>query len=276
MHKTLVAFSSAAAAVCAAISIHAEGQRGYTDTPMLPSGKWHVHDPNRTAPSEVTPGLTFSQGAPAPSDAIVLFNGTDLSQWENEKGGDAHWTLSEDYMEVKPHAGFIHTKKNFGDFQLHIEFCEPDRSENPPTSDGTGQEVGNSGVFLQGVYEIQVLDSHKLPTYPDGQCGAIYGQSPPLVNATKPPQQWQTYDIVFQAARWNDNHELTSPAYVTVIQNGVLIHNHQAILGPTGHRVLATYSKELPPTGPIALQDHGNTVRYRNIWIRPIQEEEKP
>lgn len=273
MYKTLLASTAAVLFVSVA---QAADQRGYTDTPMLPSGKWHVHDPNRPAPPEVKPGLTFSQGAPAPSDAIVLFDGTSLTNWEDEKGNPAKWILSQDYMEVKPHAGFIHTKQTFGDFQLHIEFCEPLRELNPPSPTGTGQEVGNSGVFLQGVYEIQVLDSYELPTYADGQCGAIYGQSPPLANACKPPQQWQSYDIVFQAARWNDNHELVSPAYVTVIQNGVLIHNHQAILGPTGHRILANYNHELPAKGPIALQDHGNSVRYRNIWIREIPEEEKP
>lgn len=242
---------------------------GYTDTPMLPSGKWHVHDPDRPKPTVVTSGSTFSQDAAPPSDAIVLFNGSDFSKWEGDKG-EPKWTIHEDYMEVTPHTGYIHTKENFGDFQLHLEFAEPSKVE------GDSQGRGNSGVFLQNVYEVQVLDSYNNPTYPDGSCGAIYGQSPPMVNACKKPGQWQTYDIFFEAARWNDNHELVSPAYVTVIQNGLLIHNHQAILGPTGHRELAKYSKELPATGPIALQDHGNPVRYRNIWIRPIQEEEKP
>ena len=248
--------------------------RGYTDTPMLPSGKWHVHDPNRTVPPVVTPGATFSHGAAAPSDAIVLFDGTDLSHWENDKGGEPQWAIHDDYMQVKPHSGYIHTKDNFGDFQLHIEFAEPQRAKD--FMKGNGQDVGNSGVFLQGLFEIQVLDSYDIPTYPDGQCGAIYGQSPPMANACKPPGEWQSYDIVFEAARWNENHELVRPAYATVIQNGVLLHNHQAILGPTNHRVLANYKKELPATGPIALQDHNHTVRFRNIWIRNIPEEEKP
>jgi hypothetical protein len=249
-------------------TIRAEDKPGYTDTPMLPSGKWHVHDPNRPVPPVVTPGGTFSDLAPAPSDAVVLFDGTDFSHWEGAKG-DVQWTIHGNYMECKPDSGSIHTKDKFGDFQLHVEWAEP-----PPV--GNSQERGNSGVFLQGVYEIQVLDSYDNPTYPDGQCGAVYGQSPPLANVCRPPGQWQTYDIIFQAARWDEDHKLTRPASVTIFQNGVLIQNHQAILGPSGHRTLANYKKELPATGPIELQDHHNTVRYRNIWIRNITDEEKP
>jgi hypothetical protein len=245
-----------------------EAVLGYTDTPMLPSGKWHVHDPDRPKPPVVTPGASFSHGAPAPSDAIVLFDGTDFSHWEGDKGAP-EWTIHQDYMEVKPHTGYIHTKEKFGDFQLHIEFAEPVKVE------GDSQERGNSGVFLQGVYEVQVLDCFNNPTYPDGACGALYGQTPPLVNACKKPGQWQTYDIFFEAARWNENHELVRPASVTVIQNGLLIHHKQPLLGPTGHKTLAKYDKEIT-TGPIALQEHGNPVRFRNIWIRNIQEEEKP
>ena len=271
MQKSLViALVTAAAGYGGLVSqTLAEPVLGYTDTPMLPSGNWHVHDPNRPKPPVVTPAATFSDGAAAPSDAIVLFDGTDFSHWEGDKGA-APWIIRDGYMEVKPNSGYIHTKENFGDFQLHLEFAEPSKAE------GDSQERGNSGVFLQGVYEVQVLDNYNNPTYPDGQCGAIYGQSPPLVNACKAPGQWQTYDIFFQAARWNENHELVRPANVTVIQNGLLVHNKQSILGPSGHRTLANYNKELPRTGPIALQDHGNRMRFRNIWIRAIQEEEKP
>jgi hypothetical protein len=251
------------------LSALAEPVLGYTDTPMLPSGKWHVHDPDRPRPAVVNSGATFSQGAAAPADATVLFDGSDLSKWEGDKG-EPKWTIHADYMEVTPGSGYIHTKEKFGDFQLHLEFAEPTKVV------GDSQERGNSGVFLQGIYEVQVLDSYNNPTYPDGSCGAIYGQSPPLVNSCKKPGQWQTYDIFFEAARWNENHELVRPASVTVIQNGLLIHNHQPILGKTGHRTLAKYDKELPATGPIALQDHGNPMRFRNIWIRKIQEEEKP
>jgi hypothetical protein len=270
MHKNLIALSVAAAATLGALvsQSHAEAVLGYTDTPMLPSGKWHVHDPARPVPPVVTPGATFSDGAPPPSDAIVLFSGTDLSQWEGEHG-DPKWKVQDGYVEVVPHSGFIHTKENFGDFQLHLEWAEPEPK-------GDSQERGNSGVFLQGIYEVQVLDCYHNPTYPDGQCGALYGQTPPLVNACRPPGQWQTYDIFFQAAKFDDDHKLVRPASVTVIQNGLLLHHKQPLLGPTGHRTLANYDKETPPRGPIALQDHGNPVRFRNIWIRNITEEETP
>jgi hypothetical protein len=244
----------------------AESLLGYTDTPMLPSGKWHVHDPNRPKPPVVTPGAAFSHGAPAPSDAIVLFDGSDFSHWEGNEG-EPLWTLHEDYMEVKPHTGDIHSKENFGDCQLHVEFAEP----------GKGRPGdGNSGVFLQGIYELQVFDNEANPIYADGQCGALYGQSPGMVNACKKPGLWQTFDVIFEPARWNESHELVRPAFVTVFQNGVLIHYKQPLLGPTGHRILAKYSRELPATGPITLQEHGDPVRFRNIWVRPIQEEEKP
>jgi hypothetical protein len=248
----------------------AEDKPGYTDTPMLPSGKWHVHDPTRPVPPVVTPGASFSHGASPPADAIVLFDGTDLSHWQDDKGGAPQWVIHGDYMECKPHSGYIYSKEKFGDFQLHVEWAEPKQVV------GTSQERGNSGVFLQGVYEVQVLDCYNNPTYPDGQCGAVYGQSPPLVNACKKPDEWQTYDIVFEAARWDESHQLVRPACVTAIQNGVLIQNHQALLGPTGHKTLANYKKELPATGPIALQDHGNPIRFRNVWIRNITDEEKP
>ncbi len=242
---------------------------GYTDTPMLPSGKWHVHDPNRPRPAVVTPGASFSRGAAPPSDAIVLFNGKYLSHWEGKKGAPL-WKLHGDYMEIEPDSKDIHTREKFGDCQLHLEFAEPAEVS------GDSQDRGNSGVILQGLYEVQVLDNYNNPTYPDGQCGAIYGDSPPLVNACKKPGQWQTYDIIFEAARWNKDHQLVRPAIVTVIQNGLLIHYKQPILGPTGHRTLSKYDKELPATGPLELQAQADPVRYRNIWIRNIQEEEKP
>jgi hypothetical protein len=244
----------------------AESYPGYTDTPMLPSGKWRVHDGQRPKPPVVTSGSTFSHGAPAPKDAIVLFDGTDFSHWESSKGAAPQWTIHGDYMEVKPHSGNIHTKEKFSDFQLHVEFAEPVKADDP----------GNSGVFLHGVYELQVYKSDDNLIYADGYCGALYGQSPPMVNASKKPGQWQTFDIIFQAARWNEKHELVRPAIATVIQNGILIHYQQPLLGPTGHRILAKYDKELPAMAPLALQDHNNPVRFRNIWIRPIQEEEKP
>lgn len=272
MQKNLfrLAVLVAAALVGYVLPAPAEGVLGYTDTPMLPSGKWHVHDPNRPRPEVVTPGATFSDGAPPPADAIVLFSGSDLSQWDCDKGGDPKWKVENGYMEVAPHTGGIHTKQDFGDFQLHLEWAEPEQVH------GTSQERGNSGVFLQGVYEVQVLDSYNNPTYADGQCGGMYGQTPPLVNACRKPGAWQTYDIIFEAARFGPDKELIRPASVTVIQNGLVLHHKQAFLGPTGHKILASYKKDHPERGPIGLQDHGNRVRFRNIWIRNISEEEKP
>jgi hypothetical protein len=243
---------------------------GYTDTPMLPSGKWHVHDPARPRPPVVTPGATFSDGAAAPSDAIVLFDGHDLSQWLGDHGQPAPWVVRDGYMQVVPHSGYIHTKEEFGDCQLHLEWAEPEKVR------GNSQERGNSGVFFEYLYEVQVLDCYDNPTYPDGQCGALYGQSPPLVNACKPPGEWQTYDIVFRAARFAPDRSLIRPASVTVFQNGLLLHNAQPLLGPTGHKILANYNSHPPSVGPLALQDHGNPVRFRNIWIRRISDEEQP
>lgn len=280
---SLTAFSLAVVAACAIsnpANVNAQEAAktttenpGYTDTPMLPSGKWHVHDPARPAPPVVTPGATFSDGAPAPSDAIVLFDGHDLSQWEHGETANDHgepkWKVQDGYMEIVPHSGYIHTKQEFKDFQLHLEWAEPAEVQ------GTSQERGNSGVFLQGVYEVQVLDSYNNPTYADGQCAAQYGQTPPMANSCRPPGQWQTYDIVFKAARFGEDHQLIRPASVTVIQNGVLMHVDHPYLGPTGHKILANYKHEVS-SGPLALQDHGNPVRFRNIWIRNIVDEEKP
>ncbi len=237
---------------------------GYTDTPMLPGGKWHVHDPNRPQPKVITPGTCGTQEAPGqpPSDATVLFDGKDLSNWEAVKGGAAGWKVENGYMEVAPGSGDIRTRQEFRDMQLHLEWREP----TPPK--GESQERGNSGVFLMGVYEIQVLDAYHNITYPDGQTGAVYGQYPPLVNDCRPPGEWQTYDIIFNPPHF-EGGELKTPAYVTVLQNGVVVQNHSEILGDTGHRILGTY-KTKTSQGPLELQDHGNQVRYRNIWVRAL------
>src|SRR5947209_9292968 len=238
---------------------------GYSDTPMLPGGKWHVHDGARPQPTIVTPG-TFSTeqtpGAP-PSDAIVLFNGTDLSKWQTEKGDPAGWTIGSGAMVVAAGKGAIRTKDEFGDCQLHVEWSAP----SPPK--GTGQDRGNSGVFLMSKYEIQVLDSYQNQTYPDGQAAAIYGQFPPLVNASRKPGEWQVYDIVFTAPRFKGD-VVEQPAYVTVIHNGIVVHDHAALLGTTGHRVLGAYTAH-PAKAPLMLQDHAHPVRFRNIWIRPLK-----
>jgi hypothetical protein len=243
---------------------------GYTDTPMLPGGKWHVHDPDRPRPPVVTPGTSSTQERPGtpPSDAIVLFDGRDLSKWTGGGGGGAAgWKIENGYAEVNG-TGDIETRESFGDCQLHVEFCEPTPAQ------GESQGRGNSGVYLMGLYEVQVLDCYDNLTYPDGQTAAIYGQYPPLVNACRPPGQWQTYDIVFEAPRF-DGEKLVKPARATVFHNGVVVQNAREIQGPTQHRALAVYHAH-PPKLPLKLQDHGNPVRYRNLWIRPLATSDSP
>ena len=230
---------------------------GYTDTPMLPGLPYRVHDPARPHPPLVTPAV--QSGGASSSDAIVLFSGQDLSKWTP---GRQPWKVENGYFEVVPNAGNLTSKDSFGDVQLHVEWAAP------AVVRGSSQNRGNSGIFLQGKYEIQVLDSFDNPTYADGQAGAIYGQWPPLVNPARRPGEWQSYDIVFEAPRFNGS-TLVSPAYVTLFFNGVLVHNRRELMGGTVHRALARY--EPPQTdGPLVLQDHQQPVRYRNIWIRRL------
>ena len=238
---------------------------GYDDTPMLPGSQWRVHDGRRPQPRVIDPGTasTQEQAGKPPSDAIVLFDGVDASAWVGRDGGPIQWKIADGYVEVVPRTGSIETKEAFGDCHLHIEWAAPEVVK------GDSQGRGNSGVFLMGRYEIQVLDSYDNVTYADGHTGAIYGQYAPLVNASRPPGVWQSYDILFIAPRF-EGDELVSPAYATVLHNGVVIHYHQAIQGPTGHKIVASYDEPHPPTGPISLQDHGDLVRFRNIWVRSI------
>ena len=242
-------------------------QLGYKDTPKIPGTDWHVHDGDRPQPRIVKPGEQFSQKASPPGDAIVLFNGKDFSKWQSGQGGEVKWKIEDDYMETT-RTGIIRTKDQFGDFQMHLEFATPSKVE------GSGQGRGNNGVNIYGRYEIQVLDSYQNKTYPDGQAGALYGQSPPLVNASKGPGEWQTYDIIFEGPRWNEAGELTRKASITLFHNGVLVHNKKELLGGTTHRAIRPY-RQHPPYGPIELYEHGNPVRFRNIWIRPIGEYDK-
>ncbi len=249
-----------------AIASAADGKPlGYQDTPLIPGTKWHIHDGQRPQPPVVTPGEpgTQDKAGTAPSDATVLFDGSDLSKWRKADGKDAGWKVENGYMEVAPKSGDIVTREEFGpDVQLHIEFATP-----PPVGDGQGR--GNSGVFFYGRYEIQVLDSYNNPTYPDGQATGIYGYMPPQVNASRKPGEWQTYDIIFEGPRFKDG-KLEKPAYVTVLHNGVVTQNHVALLGTTNHKTPATY-KPHPEKGAIKLQDHNNPMRFRNIWIRDIR-----
>jgi hypothetical protein len=206
-------------------------------------------------PPIVTPGKSNSD---PPSDAVVLFDGHDLSGWKNAE----RWSV-EDGAAVTG-KGVIVSKEEFGDCQLHIEWSAP----TPPK--GSGQGRGNSGVFLMGIYEIQVLDSYENETYFDGQAGAIYKQTPPAVNAMRPPGEWNTYDIFWTAPRFGDDGQLTAPAYITAVHNGVLILNHFALKGDTPFNRPPRYGQH-SATGPISLQDHGNPVRFRNIWVRAFK-----
>ncbi len=229
--------------------------------------KWKIHDPNRPLPPIVDPGTAFTQETPgrAPSDAVVLFDGKDLSHWADKDGKPSKWKVENGYMEVVAGSGYNSTRDAFGDCQLHVEFSEPSPGK------GESQERGNSGVFLMGLYEIQVLDSYENKTYADGQASAVYGQYPPQVNASRPPGQWQTYDIVFHRPHFQDG-KVTQPARLTVLHNGVLVQDNVELTGPTAHGERPPY-KPGPDKLPLQLQDHGNPVRYRNIWIRELHEE---
>ena len=230
-----------------------------------PDPRYKIHDESRPAPPIVAPGTFSTQEAPGkpPSDAVVLFDGTNLDKWVSQDDSPAKWKVEHGYAEVVAHTHNIHTKDSFGDCQLHVEFMEP----NPPH--GESQDRGNSGVYLMNTYEIQVLDSYGSKTYADGQAGAVYGQYPPLVNASRPPGQWQTYDIVFHGPRFEPSGKLLRPARVTVFHNGVLVQDNVQLTGPTEHGERPAY-KPGPDKGPLALQDHGAPVRYRNIWIRDL------
>ncbi|MEZ6037841.1 MAG: DUF1080 domain-containing protein [Planctomycetota bacterium] len=234
---------------------------GYTDTPKLPDG-WRVHDAERPRPPVLKPGAAPREPAAPPADAVVLFAGTDLSAWRSGKD-DAKWVIDGGAMVVAPGTGDLRTRQEFGDCQLHIEWSAP----TPPQGESQGR--GNSGVFFFERYEVQVLDSYDNPTYADGQAAALYGQKPPLVNVTRPPGEWNVYDIVFVAPRFGDDGALQSPARVTVLHNGVIVQLDEALLGPTAHRSEPKYQAH-GPTGAIKLQDHGNKMRFRNIWIRPL------
>jgi hypothetical protein len=241
---------------------------GFTDTPMLPGLPYHVHDPARPHPKVVTPA---AQPGGAPSDAIALYDGHDLSQWQDLKKGvlsEAKWRLADGYFAVVPGTGDLVTKEKFGDAQIHVEWSEPEDIK------GTSQGRGNSGVIVMSRYEIQVLDSFKQPTYADGQAGAIYGQWPPLANPIRKPGEWNVYDIIFTAPKF-DGDKVVQPVYFTVILNGVVLHNHQASMGPMVYRQVAHYSRH-DSEAPLMLQNHGNAVRFRNVWVRRLGSYDQP
>jgi hypothetical protein len=262
----------------------AEHIEGFTDTPMLPGDKWHQHDPNRPQPAVVTPA-NLSLPVPPPSDAEVLFDGKDLSKWEgglekdpNWKGQGASWKVQDGYVQVSPPDGTdIRTKQKWTDFQLHVEWATPTQ-----TAGLHGQSRGNSGVLINGMYEIQVLDSYNDKTYPDGQAGALYGQMPPLVNPSKPPGEWQTYDIIWESPRWDDKGEMIQKPSLTLIFNGVVVQHRTEPIGRTEGIGAGVAYKGKPFFKPheaavfIQLQNHhSNPVRFRNIWIRDLNVAER-
>jgi prepilin-type processing-associated H-X9-DG protein len=227
---------------------------------------WAVHDGNRPQPKIVTPG-TFSlpeQPGKPPSDAILLFDGTNLSKWESDKQGNppAKWAVIDGVMQVVPGTGGIRTKDRFGDCQLHVEWAAPAKVE------GDSQGRANSGIFLMGMLEIQVLDSYNNVTYADGHAGAYYGINPPMANALRPPGEFQVYDIVFRRPIYQDGRPV-DPGYVTVFVNNVLVQDHTLLEGPGGH-MGRTKPGPFPEKGPLSLQDHGNPMRFRNIWYREL------
>ena len=196
----------------------------------------------------------------------MLFDGTDLSHWKSAQGGDAPWKVVNGHLQCVPGTGDIQTRQQFSDVQLHVEWLEPLGTE------GRSQQRGNSGVFLQGLYEMQVLDNYRNETYADGVAGAVYGRYPPLVNASRGQGDWQTYDIIFHVAKLQDG-KVVKPARVTALLNGVLVRMIWHLTGLTGHHILATYPARLPDKGPVRLQDHDTIVQYRNIWIRELMAE---
>ena len=237
---------------------------------MQPDGKWHVHDPARPQPPVVTPGSTFSQNAGAPSDAMVLFDGKDLSAWRDKKtGGEAQWKI-EDGVAVSA-KGDIQSVNKFGDIQLHLEFREPPAA----SAHGSGQGRGNSGIYFMGLYEIQILDCFDNKTYADGSIGGIYGQHPALATPARPPGEWQTYDCIFTAPRFDKDGKLVSPAYLTATLNGVVVQNHQAFRGATNWRSTGDYKAHAAEL-PITLQYHNNSVSFRNIWVRNVPQNNEP
>ena len=226
--------------------------------------RWKIHDMQRPVPPKVASQAPLP--VPPPSDAIVLFDGSNLAQWRAADGSAAKWTIRDGSLAAVPGGGAVFTRQGFGDIQLHLEWAAPTPAR------GTGQGRGNSGVFLMGKYEVQVLDSYENVTYADGQAGALYGQSPPLVNASRPAGEWQSYDIVFRRPRFLPDGSVDQPARLTVFHNGVLVQDNTEAWGPTAWLQHLPY-KSHPDRLPLQLQDHGNPVLYRNIWVRELAEE---
>jgi hypothetical protein len=254
----------------AAVAVGAAGYRltaaeGQKVPDQVSHGHWTIHDMSRPKPPVITPGTFSTQEQPGtpPSDAVVLFDGKDLSKWTSG-GKEPAWKVENGYFEVTPGKGEMDTKDAIGDCQLHVEWAAP----VPVKGDSQGR--GNSGCYIMGQYEVQVLDTFNNNTYADGGATAIYGQNPPLVNACRKPGEWQVYDIIWRGPRWDKDGKIAREATVTVLHNGVLTQDHYRLTGPSGHYMQPPY-KQHPEKLPLHLQNHGNPVRYRNIWYRPLQ-----
>jgi hypothetical protein len=248
-----------------ALLTFAAADSGAASSPSQVDLRWKVHDTSRPQPPIVTPGTesTRDKSGLPPSDAIILFDGSGLAEWVSSKGGPARWNLAGGHMETGQSAGDIVTKRDFGDCQLHVEWATP----NPPHGEDQGR--GNSGIYLMSLYEVQVLDSFENKTYPDGQAAAIYGQFPPLVNVSRGPGVWQTYDIIFHGPRFSQEGKLLRPAKMTILHNGVLVQDNVELTGPSDYMKRPPYRPH-PEKMPLLLQDHGQPVSFRNIWIREI------
>jgi len=246
-----------------AAALTAQEVRTRTET-----ARWRQHDVRRPKPPMVEPAEATVAARP-PRDAVILFDGSSLDAWQSPGGGPARWKVADGQMETVPGAGPIETRRRFGDIQLHVEWAAP----SPPV--GQGQDRGNSGIFLMGQFEIQVLDSYRAETYADGMAGAIYGQYPPLGNASRPPGEWQAYDIAFRRPRFDPSGRLLEPARVTLFHNGLLVQNNEEPFGPTSWLKWLPY-EDRGDRGPISLQDHDHPVRYRNAWLRELPERPAP
>lgn len=257
-----------AATVFPTMTLSLQAAGGFYGDPPDATHPWAIHDMNRPQPPRVEPGTFSSQEVPGkpPADAIVLFDGTDsaIVNWVSDKTPSeaTKWEVKDGALQCVPGSGYVRSKLEFGDCQLHIEWSAPSKVE------GDSQGRGNSGVFLMGQVEVQVLDNYENPTYADGFAGSVYGVNPPMANPLRKPGEWQTYDIVFRRPVFKGG-QMVDPGYLTVFVNGVLVQDHTPLEGGGGHKARSK-ARPFPDKGPLKLQDHGNPVRYRNIWYRPL------